>query len=93
MSVTVDYFLVTLIFLEFMQIRKVLINNIKNYTEAEFSFEQGITAICGPNGAGKTTTIKMMCGLVTPSAGNVYLNGFHVINQRRQAMQQIGVVL
>ncbi len=52
-----------------------------------------VVGLLGLNGAGKTTTIKMMCGLVTPSAGNVYLNGFHVINQRRQAMQQIGVVL
>lgn len=47
----------------------------------------------GANGAGKTTTIKMMCGLVKPSAGDVYLNGFHVESERRKAMTQIGAVL
>ena len=52
-----------------------------------------VIAFLGPNGAGKTTTIKMMCGLVTPDSGNVHLNGYHVGKQRREAMEQIGVVL
>ncbi|MGH3950005.1 MAG: ATP-binding cassette domain-containing protein [Pseudonocardiaceae bacterium] len=47
----------------------------------------------GPNGAGKTTTIKMMCGLVTPTAGRVRINGFDVARQRGQAVRQIGAVL
>lgn len=47
----------------------------------------------GTNGAGKTTTIKMMCGLVTPDAGSVHLNGYDVHSQRTQAMKQIGAVL
>ena len=47
----------------------------------------------GANGAGKTTTIKMACGLVSPTAGSVRLNGFDVQQQRSQAMRQIGAVL
>ena len=41
-----------------MLISKVELENIKNYDEASFEFEPGVTAISGPNGAGKTTIIE-----------------------------------
>ncbi|HLG63734.1 MAG TPA: ABC transporter ATP-binding protein [Ktedonosporobacter sp.] len=47
----------------------------------------------GPNGAGKTTTIKMICGLITPDTGQIHLNGYDVLRQRKEAMRQIGAVL
>lgn len=37
------------------------------------------TAIIGPNGSGKTTLMKCILGLVTPSAGNISINGMHAI--------------
>lgn len=52
-----------------------------------------VVGLLGPNGAGKTTTIKMICGLIQQTAGEVFLNGFHVIHQRAEAMRQIGVIL
>lgn len=52
-----------------------------------------VVGFLGPNGAGKTTTIKMVCGLVTPTAGVIYLNGYDLARQRRKAMAQIGAVL
>lgn len=52
-----------------------------------------VLGFLGANGAGKTTTIKMMCGLVLPSTGQVCLNRFDVTRQRRMAMQQVGAVL
>src|SRR3954465_12064288 len=38
-------------------------------------------AFLGPNGAGKTTTIKMMCGLLFPSAGRVLIGGHDMQTQ------------
>ena len=37
-----------------------------------------IVGLLGPNGAGKTTSFKMMCGLVKPDKGQVYLQGVDV---------------
>jgi ABC-2 type transport system ATP-binding protein len=52
-----------------------------------------VLGFLGPNGAGKTTTIKMVCGLVAPTAGTIRLNGYDVTRERRKAMGQIGAVL
>jgi len=35
-----------------------------------------ILALLGPNGAGKTTLISIICGIVSPSSGSVFVNGF-----------------
>ncbi|MBN1757835.1 MAG: ABC transporter ATP-binding protein [Chitinispirillaceae bacterium] len=44
--------------------------------DLSFSVRKGaVTGFVGPNGAGKTTTIKMMTGLVRPSAGTVRVGG------------------
>ncbi len=43
--------------------------------EVSIEVQQGeIVGLLGPNGAGKTTTFYMMVGLVTPNAGNIFLN-------------------
>ncbi len=52
-----------------------------------------VLGLLGPNGAGKTTTIKMICGLILPSAGTIRLNGYDVARQRPAAVRQIGAVL
>jgi ABC-2 type transport system ATP-binding protein len=47
-------------------------------------------AFLGPNGAGKTTTIKMICGLLAPSAGSVRVGGHEA--STREARQILGYV-
>jgi ABC-2 type transport system ATP-binding protein len=49
-------------------------------------------AFLGPNGAGKTTTIKLICGLLFPTAGTVCVGGFDLQRQGDQARQLISYV-
>ena len=51
-----------------------------------------IFALLGPNGAGKTTLISIVCGLVTPSSGQVIANGDDILRDFRAARAKIGLV-
>jgi ABC-2 type transport system ATP-binding protein len=44
----------------------------------------------GPNGAGKTTTIKVLATLLTPTEGDVTVNGFDVRSESRKVRESIG---
>ena len=46
----------------------------------------------GPNGAGKSTTLKMLTGVLYPSAGHVRVCGFEPVAQRTRLARRIGVV-
>ncbi len=46
----------------------------------------------GPNGAGKSTTIRMMTGLLAPSAGRIDLLGLSLEGNATEVKRQIGVV-
>ena len=45
--------------------------------------EGSIYGFLGPNGAGKTTTMKLILGLIKPTAGSISLNGITVIDKNR----------
>jgi ABC-2 type transport system ATP-binding protein len=51
-----------------------------------------IFALLGPNGAGKTTLINIICGIVTPSGGQITADGFDIQRQFREARTRIGLV-
>jgi ABC-2 type transport system ATP-binding protein len=46
----------------------------------------------GPNGAGKSTTIKMLCGLLRPTAGSIRIAGFDIDGQPLEVKRHIGVL-
>ena len=51
-----------------------------------------IFALLGPNGAGKTTLINIICGIVTPSAGTVTVDGRDAFRDYRAVRARIGLV-
>lgn len=44
----------------------------------------------GPNGSGKSTTIRMLCGLLTPSAGEIEVLGLRIPEQAEALRRRIG---
>lgn len=52
--------------------------------------EGEIVGFLGPNGSGKTTTIRLICGLLTPDAGEGTVLGFDVRTQSAQIKLQVG---
>src|SRR5438552_18276004 len=49
-----------------------------------------IFAFLGANGSGKSTTIRMLIGLLRPSAGTVEVDGIDVIRRPRRVRDHIG---
>jgi len=52
-----------------------------------------ILGFLGPNGAGKTTTIKLICGLLKPTGGEVFIDGIEVEKHKKKVLPKLGAVL
>ena len=76
---------------------KGLVSNekVRNVAVDDISFhikEGEIVGYIGSNGAGKSTTIKMMTGILTPTAGVCLVNGVNPCRNRKENAKNIGVV-
>lgn len=59
--------------------------------QVSFTVAKGsIFGFLGPNGSGKSTVIRMLCGLLEPSAGQARLAGFDVATQTEEIKHLIG---
>ncbi len=74
----------------FFKREKVEINAVDGIS---FEIEKGtICGILGPNGAGKSTTIKMLCGALYPTSGNIDVMGYSPARDRIKYVRKIGAV-
>lgn len=76
---------------------KAIINpeykTVRAVDDISYAIQEGeIVGYLGPNGAGKSTTIKLLTGVLTPTAGTVTVNGIAPCHDRKANAYQIGVV-
>jgi ABC-2 type transport system ATP-binding protein len=72
---------------------KTYASGVQALKHVDLEIYQGeIFALLGPNGAGKTTLISIVCGIVTPSTGQVLVDGFDIGRDYRAARARIGLV-
>lgn len=68
-------------------------NEIRAVKDISFQIPQGeICGYIGENGAGKSTTIKMLTGILVPTAGTIHVNGYVPHKEREAFVNGIGVV-
>lgn len=60
----------------------------------DFELKSGeVFGFLGPNGAGKTTTIRMLVGLIRPTAGSIHVCGYDVKKDFVKAMSHLGCIV
>jgi len=69
-------------------------NDVKAVDNVSFVIEKGeMVGFIGPNGAGKTTTLKMLSGLLYPTAGNVTAARFTPWKRKPEYLKKISMVM
>lgn len=72
---------------------KPVFNEFTAVDGVSFTIEAGESvAYVGPNGAGKSTTVKLLTGILVPSAGEVTVCDIHPFENRQENARNIGVV-
>ena len=67
------------------------VRQLRGRRSRQFSGGRGeVFGFLGPNGAGKSTTIRMLCGILTPTAGRGTVAGFDIRTQPEQIKANIG---
>ncbi len=66
--------------------KKSIVSNVSFFVQS-----QEIVGLLGPNGAGKTTTFYMICGIIKPSQGKVFLDGQDITNLSLSQRAKLGI--
>ena len=73
--------------INFKPSKKVVINNIN------LSINKGITTLLGQNGSGKTTLMKLICNIIEPTSGEIFINSENIISiSRNQLAKKLSYV-
>ena len=68
--------------------------DVQAVQQVSFSIQPGeIVGFLGPNGAGKTTTLKMLSGLLHPTAGKAVVMGFTPWDRKQEYLQSMTLVM
>jgi ABC-2 type transport system ATP-binding protein len=60
----------------------------------DFTLHRGeVFGFLGPNGSGKTTTIRMLVGLIRPTAGTITICGYNLQTHFSEAIRQLGCIV
>ncbi len=79
--------------IEIKGISKVFKKKIRALDNVSFNVNNGeIVGYVGLNGAGKTTTIRIAVGVLPPDSGDVLINGYSIVRDKRRASMHIGWV-
>ncbi|MDR1560907.1 MAG: LPS export ABC transporter ATP-binding protein [Holosporaceae bacterium] len=71
---------------------KKIINRKSILKDINFKASRGeIVALLGPNGAGKTTSFSILCGLIKPDSGHVFLNGRDITELPMYKRARLGI--
>jgi ABC-2 type transport system ATP-binding protein len=79
--------------LSIRKLRKAYGTGVEALKSVDLDIRKGeIFALLGPNGAGKTTLINIVCGIVTPTTGEVLVDGMNWQSDFRYARSRVGLV-
>ena len=79
--------------LEVNELRKTYATGFEALKGISLKVNKGeILALLGPNGAGKTSLISTICGITNPSSGSVFIDGYDISKNFRDARKLVGLV-
>jgi len=68
------------------KLSKTYPNGVKALDNVSLEIKNGMFGLLGPNGAGKSTLMRIICGILEPSYGQLQINGIDV-NEKREELQ------